>query len=112
MAEGTALIVWWQSIINPCNPLLQPLPQAEGLRVYLGRGRQSHRLLLLLVHPTLEVLGPFAVLQVVSEPTQALPSPNFPTFFPQFPPPSVIKIPMEPLPSQPRNGGPHCLSRK
>ncbi|XP_009322552.1 PREDICTED: electrogenic sodium bicarbonate cotransporter 4 [Pygoscelis adeliae] len=30
----------------------------------------------------------------------------------EFPPPSVIKIPMEPLPSQPRNGGPHCLSRK
>uniref|UniRef100_A0A8C0ULT3 Anion exchange protein n=1 Tax=Cyanistes caeruleus TaxID=156563 RepID=A0A8C0ULT3_CYACU len=33
-------------------------------------------------------------------------------FLPQFPPPSVIKIPMEPLPAQPRNGGPHCLSRK
>uniref|UniRef100_A0A8C9NRV2 Anion exchange protein n=1 Tax=Serinus canaria TaxID=9135 RepID=A0A8C9NRV2_SERCA len=30
----------------------------------------------------------------------------------EFPPPSVIKIPMEPLPAQPRNGGPHCLSRK
>uniref|UniRef100_A0A8U7NW01 Anion exchange protein n=1 Tax=Corvus moneduloides TaxID=1196302 RepID=A0A8U7NW01_CORMO len=29
-----------------------------------------------------------------------------------FPPPSVIKIPMEPLPAQPRNGGPHCLSRE
>uniref|UniRef100_A0A8C5TIG7 Anion exchange protein n=1 Tax=Malurus cyaneus samueli TaxID=2593467 RepID=A0A8C5TIG7_9PASS len=29
-----------------------------------------------------------------------------------FPPPSVIKIPMEPLPARPRNGGPHCLSRK
>uniref|UniRef100_A0A8B9VUD2 Anion exchange protein n=1 Tax=Anas zonorhyncha TaxID=75864 RepID=A0A8B9VUD2_9AVES len=26
--------------------------------------------------------------------------------------PSVIKIPMEPLPPAPQNGGPHCLSRK
>uniref|UniRef100_A0A8U7NX30 Anion exchange protein n=1 Tax=Corvus moneduloides TaxID=1196302 RepID=A0A8U7NX30_CORMO len=43
---------------------------------------------------------------------QALPSPGISPFLPQFPPPSVIKIPMEPLPAQPRNGGPHCLSRK
>uniref|UniRef100_A0A8B9TSH3 Anion exchange protein n=1 Tax=Anas platyrhynchos TaxID=8839 RepID=A0A8B9TSH3_ANAPL len=33
-------------------------------------------------------------------------------FLPQFPVPSVIKIPMEPLPPAPQNGGPHCLSRK
>lgn len=51
-------------------------------------------------------------LQAVSESHQALLSPGISPFLPQFPPPSVIKIPMEPLPAQPQNGGPHCLSRK
>jgi len=50
--------------------------------------------------------GSLWVLWAVSEPTQALPSPNFPTFFPSFHLPQSLRSPWSPCHRSPETGVP------